>query len=165
MRAFLIGLFYVSIAFGYPMTPDSHETPGDTCSPSENDFSEFRYPEKIPYCERHVNESLKKRVYEVYRIPEQERKQYTIDHLVPLSLGGNNRQVNLWPEHKKLKALRPKLEIELYVKLRDGKITQDQAIEKIMRAKFHPKSERGESCLRSANTVADLQACVLIDAP
>lgn len=145
MRTFLIGLFLASAAMGYPLIPTAGHTPGEYCEVSDSDFSEYRYPEKIVYCERNVSSALKKRIYADYRIPAAEQKDYTIDHLVPLSLGGDNRQRNLWPEHKAVKALRPKLEIELYVLLRDAKITQREAVETILCAKFHPK-EASEMC-------------------
>ena len=144
MRAFLVGLITFSLfAFGdrYPMTPDAGDTKGELCTTSDPDFREYRYPERIPYCERNVSSSLKKRIYEDYAIPQIERKDYTIDHLIPLSIGGDNRQINLWPEHKAVKALRLNLEYDLYLKLRDGKISQDDAIDEILWAKFHPKPQ------------------------
>jgi len=142
MRAFLVGLItFSALALGYPMTPDAAETKGELCAVSDPDFSEYRYPEHIAYCERNVATSLKKKIYDEYGIPQSERKDYTIDHLIPLSLGGDNRRINLWPEHKAVKALRPNLEYDLYLKLRDGRISQDDAIDEILWAKFHPKRE------------------------
>ncbi len=148
MRISLIGLIFAAVAWGYPMTPNGKVTPGGVCTASDPDFTEYRYPERIPYCDRQVSSSLKKHVYELYRIAEKDRKDYTIDHLIPLSLGGNNRKPNLWPEHREVKALRPKLEYELYVKLRSGSLSQEDAIETIMWAKFHPTPEREIACAR-----------------
>ncbi len=68
------------------------------------------------------------------------RVQYTIVPLVPLSLGGDNYEVNLWPEHKQVKALRPALEYDLYLELRAGNVSQAEAIEEILFAKFHPET-------------------------
>ena len=45
----------------------------------------------------------------------------------------------LWPEHKEVKALRPDLEMKLYVKLRDGDVKQKAAIDQILEAKFNPE--------------------------
>lgn len=146
MRVFLYSLFVASIAFGYPLTPDQSETSGETCTTSDPDFAEYRYPEKIPYCERNVATPLKKKIYREYGISSAEQSQYTIDHLIPLSLGGSNHEINLWPEHKDVKALRPTLEYQLYLQIRDGKITQAKAIDTILYAKFHPKGRAGETC-------------------
>ena len=145
MRTFLIGLFLASAALGYPLIPKVSHTPGENCVESDSDFSEYRYPEKIVYCERNVSTSLKRRIYEDYGIPEADRKNYTIDHLVPLSIGGDNHQGNLWPEHKDVKAMRPKLEYDLYLLLKAAKVTQSDAIETVLCAKFHPK-EASEMC-------------------
>jgi hypothetical protein len=142
MRMFLFGLCFVSVAFGYPMTPDHDETPGDKCRASDPHFTEYRYPERIPYCVRRVSETQRDRIYDLYDIPAKERGQYTIDHLIPLSLGGNNHPENLWPEHKALKALRPRLEIDLYLKLKSGSLTQAAAISRIIQAKYNPKLVR-----------------------
>lgn len=149
MRVFLIGLLTFSLfAVGYPMTPNKGVTPGELCKTSDPDFLEYRYPGRVAYCERNVSSSLKKKIYEQYAIPESERKDYTIDHLIPLSLGGDNRRLNLWPEHKAVKALRPNLEYEIYLELRAGDISHHDAVEEILWAKFHPKRECDESDAR-----------------
>lgn len=137
-HALLLLLCFPWLALGYPLTPNDKMTPGERCNDEDADFSEYRYAEEIPYCARNVSGGTKKTVYESYGVGESERKQYTIDHLIPLSLGGSNHRVNLWPEHKEVKALRPTLEMELYVSLKDGALNQEQAIEKILDAKFHP---------------------------
>ncbi len=121
------------------MTPDADETPGSICTTANDDFEEYRYPERIPYCGRNVASSLKKKIYEWYGISEKERKNYTIDHLIPLSIGGDNERANLWPEHKEVKALRPDLEIRLFNKLRDAEIKQSVAIGEVLEAKFNPE--------------------------
>ena len=139
MNALLVLLaLWPALVFSYPETPDEAETPGSVCTESDRDFEEYRYEEQIPYCHRNVSSALKKRVYEWYDIRESERKHYTIDHLIPLSIGGDNDEDNLWPEHKELKATRPDLEIKLYTALRDGKISQRKAIERVLEEKFHP---------------------------
>jgi len=140
--ALIVLCLWPVLVFGYPLTPDVKETPGSVCNEDHEDFEEYRYPEQIPYCFRNVASSLKKKIYDWYGIPQNERKEYTIDHLIPLSLGGDNEDDNLWPEHKEVKALRPDLEIKLYVKLRDGKLKQRAAIDQILEAKFDPDKVR-----------------------
>lgn len=138
MRALFILLMWPVVVMGYPKTPDVDETPGSVCVTADDDFEEYRYPEQIIYCHRSVASSLKKEIYETYDIPESQRKNYTIDHLIPLSIGGDNHRENLWPEHKEVKALRPELEVQLYNQLKVGKILQRAAIDKILEAKFDP---------------------------
>lgn len=139
---FLFLLIATNEAYPYPMTPDISMTTGALCSVIDNDFDEYRYEEKIPYCFRNVSSRLKKYIYEQYEIPLEERNQYTIDHLIPLSIGGSNNIKNLWPEHKAVKAMRSNLEEHLYFKVKEGKMLQKEAIEILIKCKFHPeKSE------------------------
>src|SRR5262245_32499514 len=101
MKLFLLLILSLSFpAFPYPMTPDPSETPGELCTDSDSDFYEYRYKEEIAYCKRNVSSQLKANIYDEYEIPKDERRDYTIDHFIPLSIGGSNHQVNLWPEHK-----------------------------------------------------------------
>lgn len=138
MQWFTLLLLVCSLAFSYPEIPDENMTPGDLCTVSNPHFKEFRYEEQIPYCNRRVSSSKKRYIYEQYDIPEYERREYTIDHLIPLSIGGSNSDENLWPEHKEVKALRPQLEWEVYTAVREGDMTQDEAVEIVLEAKFCP---------------------------
>lgn len=133
------GADQINIGFtAFPFTPDETRTNGSICSTSDRDFSEFRYPEKIPYCKRSVSSSDKDKVYRDYGVSKNCRQEYTIDHFIPLSIGGTNRFDNLWPEPKVIKQLRQDLELELFKALSKGQITQDEAIETIRDAKFNP---------------------------
>jgi hypothetical protein len=125
-----------SFGFTFPLTPDPEHSPGALCTSKDSDFLDRRYPEKIPYCRRNVSEYLKKEIYEFYDIPEECRHRYTIDHIIPLALGGSNAPENLWPEHKKVKDTRPNLEVQLYAALKRGEMTQKHAIQIILREKF-----------------------------
>jgi len=125
-------------AYGYPMVPEDDFTTGSLCTEEDTDFEEYRYEEEIPYCERRVSASLKARIYAEYKIPKTEWQDYTIDHFIPLSLGGTNHSNNLWPENKAVKALRPGLEMELFIALRDGKISQKQAVDTVIEKKLNP---------------------------
>jgi hypothetical protein len=122
----------------FPFVPDSSMTVGSVCSASDPDFERLRYQEQIPFCKRKVSGGLKKHVYQKYRVPEHCRGEYTIDHFIPLSIGGTNRADNLWPEHKSIKALRRNLEWEIYKKMDQGTITQQKAIEIIIHSKLNP---------------------------
>jgi hypothetical protein len=122
----------------FPFTPHEEITTGSLCTTSDQDFREFRYKERIPYCKRSVSSSEKRKIYESYGVAVHCRKEYTIDHFIPLSLGGTNHANNLWPEHKSVKSLRKNLEFELFQKLEAGRITQQEAVEAIIEAKFNP---------------------------
>lgn len=122
----------------YPRTPDAVKTPGHLCTPKDKDFVQYRYKEKIPYCTRNVTPTQKSRIYAAYNIPANKRHNYTIDHYIPLSLGGSNAPENLWPEHRKIKQLRRDLELELFYRLERGEMTQREAIEIITEAKMNP---------------------------
>lgn len=123
-------------AIQYPATPDRTRSPGSLCTFENKDFREYRYDERIPYCRRNVSSSTKRSIYDEYGIPEDDRTEYTIDHIIPLSIGGSNERGNLWPEHKEVKATRPNLEQTVYDALRKGDITQQEAIDAILDEKF-----------------------------
>lgn len=50
---------------------------------------------------RHVDEQTKAEVFRRYGISNHDDKQYEVDHLVSLQLGGSNDIANLWPEAAK----------------------------------------------------------------
>jgi hypothetical protein len=133
----ILFIFLISFqALAYPKIPDTIISPGHTCSTHDKDFYEFRYVEKIPYCKRNVSSNLKKYIYDTYNIPESDRRNYTIDHIIPLSIGGSNNLKNLWPEHKNVKQSRPNLELDVYNYLKNSIINQEQAINIILNEKF-----------------------------
>lgn len=136
-RIFVLILSLVSInAYSYPKIPDVNQTPGSICSEVDPDFSEYRYGENIPYCRRDVATDLKTQIYINYHVPLECRNRYTIDHLIPLSVGGNNSIENLWPEHKKVKETRANFEYNLYLDLKAGRITQQEAVDRVYEVKF-----------------------------
>ncbi len=127
-----------STAIAFPTAPDPSVTPGSLCDEEDDDFSEYRYGEEIPYCQRGVSQAMRDYIYEVYGISERSQHLYTIDHFIPLALGGDNDPENLWPEHVDIKKLRYNLELDLYLDLRAGIITQEEAVEMIVHAKMNP---------------------------
>lgn len=127
-----------------PEHPDPQATPGELCDPQDQDFSKYRYKQRIPYCSRNVSSALKDAIYRYYNIPEKNRRHYTVDHFIPLSIGGNNSPKNLWPEHRKIKELRIDLETQVYEAVRDGRMTQEQAIQVVIDAKMNPPIPKSE---------------------
>lgn len=147
---FLLGLMIfvgsAQAAPQFPVKPNPEVTQGDFCTPKDKDFVEYRYKEKIPYCIRNVSRYTKEEVYDMYGVPEKCRTEYTVDHYIPLSMGGSNQVVNLWPEHKLVKATRQNLEMEVYTELRNGRISQAEAVEIVTQAKLHPPNVNPSKC-------------------
>lgn len=131
---FLIFLLWPSLLLAYPSIPDSTHTFPHFCTKYDSDFSEFRYKDKIPHCKRNVSSALKSQVYDLYKIKEDERNQYTIDHLVPLSLGGSNSIYNLWPQHKDISTAL--LEGRIYREVNSGKETVYEGINEVLKVKY-----------------------------
>ena len=129
-------------ASAFPSTPKNPI--GSLCDTTDSDFYEYRYEEGIPYCVRSVSSNHKKRIYKKYKISKKCRHKYTIDHTIPLALGGNNSTKNLWPEHKSIKALRQNLEVYLYRQILNGEISQENAVQTILWAKNNPPLEEIE---------------------
>lgn len=141
--AFVLLGYTSAFAFSYPRVPVRHKTPGELCTATNPHFVEYRYRERIPYCRRNVSEATKARIYDAYGIPQADRGQYTIDHLIPLSIGGSNSPKNLWPEHKAVKATRPNLEQQVFEALKDGAATQKDLVEHVLTVKFDPSLPSG----------------------
>ena len=129
--------------YSFPLIPNAELTSGDLCDTDDPDFKNYRYSQKIPYCSRNVSYETKTQVYESYNIPAARRGEYTVDHLIPLSIGGSNQIDNLWPEHKKVKETRVNLELEVFEDVRDGKMSQAEAIDLIMKVKMDPQLAAG----------------------
>ena len=134
----IIALSTQALAFKVGATPDSKRTSGELCDSTDPDFEDYRYEEKIAWCLRNVDTSLKNKIFELYKVPQPCRAQYTIDHFIPLALGGNNSMSNLWPEHKQVKATRQNLEQVLYNQINRAEITQADAIKRVVYAKKNP---------------------------
>ena len=121
----------------YPIGPDPEKTPGKTCERAD----EYRYPERIPYCNRNVHPELKAEIIREYdrdlgfvvgRMP---RNDFKIDHYIPLCMGGSNSDDNLWPQYKKVYEITDPLEGKLCQLMSNGKMPQQKAISLIKEAK------------------------------
>ena len=120
----------------FPKGPVAEMTPGSFCDRPD----EYRYEERIPYCERDVDSSLKKDIFNEYRLNgyrlnPNERSSYKIDHLIPLCAGGSNYENNLWPQHKSVYDLTDPLETIGCEKLKEGRIKQARLVKMILDAK------------------------------
>lgn len=137
--ALLLTLFSLStFANSYPLHPDPRLTPGSLCDEPDR----FRYPENIAYCEREVSPFLKAEIFKAYRsqlgysIPGH-RKNYKIDHFIPLCAGGSNHQNNLWPQHKSIYTITDPIEFLGCQKLAKGLIDQQDLINQIYHVKMN----------------------------
>lgn len=137
-------LLVLSVAFAenqnrFPNNPNLTETPGQLCSKSDS----HRYPENISYCERNVDTYTKNAVIQKYdqlfgyQIGSMARKDFKIDHLIPLCAGGSNEVVNLWPQHKSIYMITDPLEPILCQKMKEGKLIQKNAVQLIIQAKMN----------------------------
>lgn len=113
------------------LVPDRSKTPGALCSTDDPDFEELRYPARIAYCKRNVDESKKAEVAANYRVPKEDWDQYEFDHFIPLSIGGNDSIDNIWPQRLDSAKRKDQLEDELFHQLSQGQISQSEAVRKI----------------------------------
>jgi len=77
-----------------PIVPDPTKTPGDVLEVTKSDICVPGYSKKV----RNVPESVKKQAYAEYGIASHKPKEYEVDHLISLELGGSNALKNLWPQ-------------------------------------------------------------------
>jgi hypothetical protein len=133
LKAFLLFIISVNVFSEIPQRPESWTVP-HFCTPSSADFKEYRYVSKTPYCTRNVPQSFKNRVYAAYKILEADKVNYTIDHLVPLFLGGSNDIQNLWPQHKTITTA--PVESSLYSKVSKNELHATEALNKILEIKY-----------------------------
>lgn len=82
---------------------------------------------------RHGNRERSDLIYERYGVPEADRMQYTLDHLISLEIGGADVVENLWPEPRRSlagewdDARKDQLERRLGVLVCDGALDVRQA--------------------------------------
>src|SRR5262245_14207833 len=77
-----------------PILPDPAKTPGDVLDVTKNDICVPGYSKKV----RDVPESVKRQAYANYGITSHQPREYEVDHLISLELGGSNSIKNLWPQ-------------------------------------------------------------------
>lgn len=124
------------LCFSYPLIPDVKKTPGAYCTLHDRDFDEYRYYDRIAHCKRNVSTKTKDEVCRSYGVFD--RRDYTVDHLIPLSLGGSNHVCNLWCQNKAINS--SGIEYYLYTQVRDGLMGARDAIEQLLTLKFDPDS-------------------------
>jgi hypothetical protein len=132
-------LFFTNFSYAdhFPKGPELSVTPGSICDHPDS----YRYPEKIAYCTRNVNGSLKQEVIDEYntKLGYQIliRSQYKIDHFIPLCMGGSNNKDNLWPQHQTVYAITDNLEFIACEKMKAGRLNQRKAMDLLREAKLN----------------------------
>ena len=104
--------------------PDPQLTPGALCTPSDPNFKEYRYAERIPYCNRNVTSAEKDAIAGKYNVAPGTYSQYEFDHLIPLAAGGSNSPENLWPQPIADAHIKDALEQRIYNQMAAGTLTQ-----------------------------------------
>lgn len=132
-----LAAFTVKAGDRFPIGPNPQMTPGDICKNSPI----RRYAERIVYCNRDVDSSLKAEIIRDYdrqfgyQIQQMSRGDFKIDHFIPLSIGGSNEKENLWPQHRSIYEQTDALEGLLSEKISQGRIKQEEAIRVVREAK------------------------------
>ena len=122
------------LAMATRVAPISSYTPGHLCSPNDPNFKEYRYNEHIPYCNRNVTSQMKTTVAGWYNVPQTDWSGYEFDHLIPLAIGGDSSNDNVWPQpHGDPDGSNGKDRLEdlLYHEMVAGTITQSEAVQQI----------------------------------
>lgn len=133
-----IALLLTSLSsFSYPRTPNLQIAPGHLCQKRDKDFDRLRYKEKIPYCRRNVSKKRKDAICAKYGVFD--RANYTVDHIIPLSMGGSNHNKNLWCQHRKIYT--GELEFWLYRNLELGRMRQAETLLSILSHKYNPRGK------------------------
>jgi hypothetical protein len=131
-KIFLLFVMALSVSSAFAVKPDSKLTPGELCTPTNPDFTEFRYPAHIAYCKRNVTRAMKLQIAQAYGgIPESEWSKYEFDHLIPLNAGGDSSIANLWPQPIAEAKEKDAVEQQTYNGLNNGTLTQPQAVQMI----------------------------------
>lgn len=121
----------------FPQGPRIERTPGSVCLTGAT----YRYPEHVMYCDRKVDGALKNDIIKNYdqqfgySIQSMPRRDFKIDHYIPLCAGGSNNEDNLWPQHSSVYKVTDPLEPLVCEKMADGKLSQADAISFIRAAK------------------------------
>ena len=77
-----------------PFLPYPDLTPGGVFDVTLQDICTPGYSKKV----RAVTKALRDQAYKSYGITSYQPGEYQLDHLIPLSIGGSNSILNLWPQ-------------------------------------------------------------------
>jgi hypothetical protein len=128
----LAGLFVTSSCLAdSPIVPDAQKTPGDVLTTDAKVICVPGYTKTV----RNVPQAIKEQAFNIYGITSRKPKEYEIDHLISLELGGSNSIRNLWPESYITQPLnahvKDKLENKLHELICSGQLPVEQAQQEI----------------------------------
>jgi len=107
--------------------PDPRLTPGDVLTTDTNTICRPGYTKTV----RNVPSSVKNAVYREYGIATHQPREYEVDHLISLELGGSNSIQNLWPQSYQTTPLnahvKDKLENRLHSLVCSGQVPIQEA--------------------------------------
>jgi len=128
MKLLLAKIITLAILAYIPKVP---LTNGSLCTKLDTDFKEVKY--SVPICYRNVSYTTKYSLFDSYNIDKELRYQYTIDHIIPLFVGGSNHKDNLWPQHRSIYT--GGYENSLYHDLKSGRKSVSEVISLIKNRK------------------------------
>ena len=113
--------------------PDPVLTPGAVVEVDQATMCKVGYAASV----RHYDRGLRNRIFESYGLRDVDRRDYELDHLVPLSLGGVDDVRNIWPESRKSEPwnaeVKDTLEDVLHREVCAGRVPLQEAQEAIRR--------------------------------
>jgi hypothetical protein len=96
LRIAEIIIVFLGVSFAGNL-PDTNLTPGSSYKfVTRQDLCGYRFSSSVP----NLSLATKNKVFDRYGLSVPVRSLYTIDRLIPKSLGGNNSLQNLWPMRK-----------------------------------------------------------------
>ena len=140
----LLGLSFFLASEGWSKTkqPKDESTEANSAAPakaaSEPTTKTSKPAVVVPKEKRNVSKETKDKVYNQAGIPKQERKNYVIDHKVPLELGGSNAASNLQPQTKAQAANKDQWENYLTAQVKAGKMSLAEAQAEIQKPHSGP---------------------------
>lgn len=108
-------------------TPDPTHTPGLTRPMTTAEVCAVTWGTD----RRRVTVAMKRQVFAWYGVPQAERKNYEVDHLIPRSAGGADDVRNLWPQPWPEARRKDRLEARLH---RDVCVTKTRTLGEAQRA-------------------------------
>ena len=126
-----------SVGTSWPVVPRMNglnltKTPGEICTTKDPDYSTMRYSGKVAYCNRNVTNQEKIQIGASYGIKPADFSKYEFDHLIPLSIGGNNTPKNIWPQPLGEAHEKDKAEFAAYKAISSGGVSQMEAIKQVL---------------------------------
>lgn len=82
----------------YRQLPDPKLTPGAVLAVTVQDICTPGYAKRV----RNVPEAVKRQIYREYGVTSHRPREFEVDHLISLELGGSNDVRNLWPQPYRL---------------------------------------------------------------